>query len=91
MVVQIFQGLQEVLGSLQALLFGLSCHQEAIYILQKSQDRVLGSVLTQVMESLIKDGRQVFKSLGQMGPSQLSANPKLWIVPFKGKGLGRQG
>lgn len=37
------------------------------------------------MVGLIKDGRQVFRSLGQMCSSQLSANPALWIVPFKGK------
>lgn len=37
------------------------------------------------MVGLIKDGRRDFKSLEQMGLSQLSSNPELWIVPFKGK------
>lgn len=39
------------------------------------------------MVGLIKDGRQVFRSFGQMGSSQLPANPALWIVTFKGKGV----
>lgn len=44
------------------------------------------------MEGLIKDGRRDFKSLGQMGPNQLSTNPELLIVPFKDREvLGAKG
>jgi hypothetical protein len=32
------------------------------------------------MKGLIKNGRQVLKSLGQMGPSKQSANPVLRIM-----------
>lgn len=50
---------------------------QIIYILQESQIGVLVAVLTQVfMEYLINDGKQVFKSLRQMDPSQLSTNPE---------------
>lgn len=47
--------------------------------------RVLSSVFTRIfMEGLAKDGRHIFKSLGQTGPNQLSVYPTLWIMPFKG-------
>ena len=71
------------------ILWGIAVKEEVIHILEKGAACAACGLPWKAGEvsgqCLPKEGRQVFKPLWEVRPSQLHFTPCVWFDPFKGK------